>query len=525
MITREDVSMADMNTFFHEATLRICGSLEIETVAKDCLAYLKDYMPLDGILIVHYDQRSMSLIVLAAASRIPLNLNKNSHTVIQFSPEAHQELNRAKPNIRIYNNAEGILSKNMWGTLGFMDKSSILLTVEFKGKRIGGVIFFCRGQNRYSEWHAELVKQLYKPFSIALANSLQYQEIVDIKELLADDNRSLRQELHGVPHSEIIGAHGGLKDVMKAVEQVAPLTSHVLLLGETGVGKEVISNAIHYSSPRGSGPFVKVNCGAIPDGLINTELYGHEKGAFTGALSRKFGRFELANGGTIFLDVIGDLPAHAQATLLRVLQEKEIDRVGGTTPVKVDVRVIAATHRDLQELVSKGDFREDLFFRLNVFPIVIPPLRERRSDIPDLVHHFIVKKSQEMNLGRIPVIVPGTMERLMSYDWPGNVRELENVVERALIRNRALDPRRPLEFEDFLPCLQAPAHPSGAVTMQEAEDVRPLDDVMRDHIQATLARVGGRVQGPGGAASLLKVKPNTLRHRMRKLGIPFGRKV
>jgi len=516
--------MADMNTFFHEATLRICGSLEIETVAKDCLEYLKDFMPLDGILIIHYDRLSMSLMVLAAASNVPLNLNRNAHTVIKFSPEAHQELNRAKKNIRIYNNAEGILSKNMWENLGFMDKSSILLSVEFKGKRIGGVIFFCRGQNRYSEGHAELVRQLYKPFSIALANSLQYQEIVDIKRLLEDDNRSLRQELHAKPHAEIIGAYGGLKDVMAAVEQVAPLTSHVLLLGETGVGKEVISNAIHYSSPRRSGPFVKVNCGAIPAGLINTELYGHEKGAFTGALSRKYGRFELANGGTIFLDEIGDLPAHAQATLLRVLQEKEIDRVGGTRPVKVDVRVITATHRNLEELVSKGDFREDLFFRLNVFPIVIPPLRERRSDIPDLVHHFIVKKSQEMNIGRVPIIIPGTMERLMSYDWPGNVRELENAVERALIRSRALDPKRPLEFEDFVPGPQAPVDPSGTLPMRESGDIRPLDDVMRDHIQATLKRVGGRVQGPGDASSLLKIKPNTLRHRMRKLGIPFGKK-
>lgn len=522
IITKEDITIVDMSTFFHEATLRICGSLEIETVAEDCLEYLKDYMPLDGILIVHYDDRSMSLIVLAAASRVPLNLS-NNHAVIKFSLEAHRELRRAKNNIRIYNNSEGISSKSMWGHLGLQDKSSIVLSVAFKGKKIGGIIFFCRGRNRYSERHAELVSQLYQPFSIAIANSMQYQEIVNFKALLGDDNRSLRQELHGMSHPEIIGARGGLRDVMEAVEQVAPLTSNVLLLGETGVGKEVISNAIHYSSPRRKGPFVKVNCGAIPEGLINTELFGHEKGAFTGALTRRYGRFELAHGGTIFLDEIGDLPAHAQAALLRVLQEKEIERVGAARPVKVDVRVIAATHRDLEELVRKGNFRSDLLFRLNVFPIVIPPLRERKSDIPELVHYFIVKKSQEMNLGSIPMILPGAMEFLISYDWLGNVRELENFVERALIRRRALNSKRPLGLEDFLEGLTSPVSSLKIHPKREAEHWRSLDDAMREHIQATLKKAGGKVQGPGGAADLLGIKPNTLRHRMRKLGISFGK--
>ena len=233
--------------------------------------------------------------------------------------------------------------------------------------------------------------------------------------------------------------------------------------------------------------------------------------------------FELAHGGTILLDEVGDLPAHAQSALLRVLQEKQFRRVGGTKPVKVDVRVIAATNRNLESLVREGSFREDLWFRLNVFPIIIPPLRERKPDIPDLVHHFILKKARDMNLGRIPLILPGTMEGLMSYHWPGNVRELENIVERALIRMRALHPKKPLGVEDFLPDQPAPLHPPVNRPWGGSGVGLPLDDAMRDHIEATLRRAGGRVQGPGGAAELLQVKPNTLRHRMRKLGIPFGK--
>ncbi|MFY9398877.1 MAG: sigma 54-interacting transcriptional regulator [Desulfomonilia bacterium] len=514
--------MVEMIKFFHEATLRICGSLEIETVAKDCLEYLKDFIPLDGISIHYYDERKRAIIILATASEISLNLDD---TVVPVSPEAHEHFKRTKETVIIYNNPEdGPVPFSIWKTLGRLDKSSIVLFVVFKGKRLGQIDFFCRGRNRYTKKHANLIMQLYQPFSIAMANSLQYREIVNVKELLMDDNRFLRQELHRMPATEIIGSWGGLRDVMKAVEQVAPLTSNVLLLGETGVGKEVISNAIHYASPRRNGPFVKFNCGAIPEGLINTELYGHEKGSFTGALSRKYGRFELANGGTIFLDEVGDLPAHAQSTLLRVLQEKEIERVGGTKPIKVDVRVIAATNKNLEEMAREGSFRYDLFFRLNVFPIVIPPLRERKGDIPELVNFFIRKKLQEMNLGGIPTILPGTMEKLMAYDWPGNVRELENAVERALIRRRALDPQKPLGFEDFLSEQMVQASSPRSFMFTEVDDVCPLDNVMREHIEKALRRTGGKIQGPDGAAALLGVKPNTLRHRMRKLGIAFGRK-
>ena len=353
-----------------------------------------------------------------------------------------------------------------------------------------------------------------------MANSLQYHDIVNIKDLFSQDIRRLRRELNQSADTEIIGADGGLSGVMEAVSQVAPLNTPVLLLGETGVGKEIIANRIHYSSPRSEGPFVKINCGAIPEGLIDSELFGHEKGAFTGAVSRKPGRFERAQKGTIFLDEVGDLPASVQVRLLRVVQEKEIERVGGTSPIKVDVRVIAATHRDLEELVKEGSFREDLWFRLNVFPIHIPPLRERKTDIPQMVHYFIKSKARELNLRVVPELAPGAMERLMAYDWPGNVRELQNIVERSLIRMRFTDLSRPLDFEEFHPHSELQA---GRPASGPDRTVLSLEEVTKRHIQAVLEIAGGRVKGRGGAAELLGVNASTLRHRMRLLGIPYGR--
>ena len=239
---------------------------------------------------------------------------------------------------------------------------------------------------------------LNEPFAIAFSNTLKHQEVLRLKDLLADDNRYLHRELLHLSGEEIVGADFGLKRVIEMVRQVAPLNSPVLLLGETGVGKDVIANAIHYSSPRKDGPLVKVNCGAIPETLLDSELFGHEKGAFTGAISQKRGRFERANQGTIFLDEIGELPSPAQVRMLRVLQYKEIERVGGTNPIPVDIRLIAATNRNLEEMVKTKQFREDLWFRLNVFPIHIPPLRERKEDIPALVRHFVKRKSRELKL-------------------------------------------------------------------------------------------------------------------------------
>jgi transcriptional regulator with GAF, ATPase, and Fis domain len=318
---------------------------------------------------------------------------------------------------------------------------------------LGVISFFClhivrllaEGENRYTEDFAKLFLTLQEPFYVAMANAMQHKEVLKLKEMVSDDNRFLQDELRKISGDNIIGSNYGLKRVMQKVHQVAPLNSPVVLLGETGTGKDIMANAIHQLSARCEGPFISVNCGAIPDNLIDSELFGHEKGAFTGAISQKRGRFERADKGTIFLDEIGELPLQAQVRLLRVLQTKEIERIGGIKTISLDIRIIAATNRDLQTMVSENKFREDLWFRLNVFPIQIPPLRERKSDIPALLQYFIELKSKELKITDIPTIKKGAVDYLLQYKWPGNVRELQNIVERELI----LNPKGPLTFDSI----------------------------------------------------------------------------
>ena len=321
---------------------------------------------------------------------------------------------------------------------------------------------------------------------------------------------------------EIIGQSRALAEVIEKVKLVASTDSSVLILGETGTGKELVARAVHSNSERRNRPLVKVNCAALPVGLIESELFGHEKGAFTGAIDRRIGRFELAHGGTIFLDEIGDMPPDLQAKLLRVLQEQEFERVGGSNLIKVDVRVIAATNRDLFRSVSEGTFRQDLYYRLNVFPIQLPPLRERREDIAPLVHYFVRRFS--LKIGRkITRIQRETMERLVSYSWPGNVRELENVIERAVILSRGIE----LEVApDVLPDVALVASAQAVAPRPAAEEKstgapspQTIDQVERSHILAVLMQTNWRIEGSDGAAAVLNLNPSTLRSRMKKLGV------
>jgi transcriptional regulator with GAF, ATPase, and Fis domain len=353
-----------------------------------------------------------------------------------------------------------------------------------------------------------------------MSNALKHEEVRALKDKLADDNKYLHQELLRISGDEIVGKDNGLKEVMYMVKQVAALSSPVLLLGETGVGKEVIANAIHYSSPRKDKPFIKVNCGAIPDTLLDSELFGHEKGAFTGAVSQKRGRFERAHSGTILLDEIGELPSQAQIRLLRVLQNKEIERVGGTEPINVNIRIIASTHRDLEKMVKEHQFREDLWFRLNIFPITIPPLRDRKEDIPELVRYFTERKADELGVQSLPLVTLDTLEHLRSYDWPGNVRELENMVERALIKNRGQNEPGQLNFNFFS---LSEKTTQNELLSDMPNDILNLDELNAMYIQKVLRLTNGKVEGQDGAAKLLDIHPNTLRNRMKKLGIPYER--
>ncbi len=332
----------------------------------------------------------------------------------------------------------------------------------------------------------------------------------------------------------VIGAEGGLRQVMQRVAQVARSTAPVLILGETGSGKEVIARAIHAQSARAFGPFIRVNCGALPTELIDSELFGHERGSFTGAMAMRRGWFEQAHGGTLLLDEIGELSLAAQVRLLRVLQDNVLQRVGGEKPLAVDVRVVAATHRDLADMVRRGRFRHDLWYRLAVFPIALPSLREHVEDIPAMAEHFTRRAAARFGL---PYRAPNErdMALLVDYAWPGNVRELAAVMDRAVLLGEGLRLEvaralgAPSPSSPGLPLRSAPSSPAPAAAPHGAEaaprpdDIEPLDDVIRKHIARALAATYGRVDGPFGAARLLRINPHTLRARMRKLGVEWRR--
>ena len=504
-------------TYFHQATKRICSSLDIQVILDGCLDFFKAIMPLESIAMNVYDSGTQRVLTVATVG--PVKFKKK----MIFPPEAIEIMeNDSTGTVDIMNRPErDFLGRFVWQAMGRIKMSAMVLKLGLDGKKLGVVVFYINGNDRYTQTHARLLKMVHDPFAMALSNTLRHQEVLRLKYQLMDDNQYLNRQLHHMSGDKIIGRDFGLKYVMEMVRQIAPQKSQVLLLGQTGTGKEVIANAIHYSSPRATRPFIKVNCGAIPDNLIDSELFGHERGAFTGALTQKRGRFERAHTGTLFLDEIGELPLQVQARLLRVLQNKEIERVGGLGAIPVDIRIIAATHRDLPKLVREGKFREDLWFRLNVFPITIPPLRQRTSDIPALTRFFIEKKVREMNFSRQPIPSPGALERLQNYHWPGNVRELENFVERTIIRSMAASPDRPLEFEDIPPA----AHTRPVPEEKTRQGPVLLDEVMAAHIKDILMMTGGRVQGEKGAAALLGIHPNTLRNRMDKLKIPYGRKI
>ncbi len=482
----------DENEFFRRATLRISGSLDIEASLWGCLQVLREYIPGDEIYLHLYRSGLGAMHTIAGATAVE---GRRMDSITPLPPELRARLESGPPNPRVVNQPESEPAfQFMLNYHGRPDTSALVRILRVEEGKIGVLALLAAGRDRFSEGHARLFSLLDEPFTIALANALKHQEILRLKDLLADDIRYLNRELLRRSGEEIVGADFGLKKVMAMIRQVAPLESPVLLLGETGVGKDVVAGAIHRLSSRKDGPFVKVNCGAIPETLVDSELFGHEKGAFTGALSQRRGRFERADHGTLFLDEIGELPLQAQVRLLRVLQYKEIERVGGTRPVPLDIRIIAATNREMQAMVNARLFRQDLFFRLNVFPIHILPLRERKADIPALVHHFVARKSRELRLPAPARLTRGAIDPLLAYSWPGNVRELENVVERALILSHG----EPLSFDDLVKDRTNAAPPPVGGLQGAALN---LDQVIGDHIRAVLELTDGKVHGRGARPS------------------------
>jgi formate hydrogenlyase transcriptional activator len=407
--------------------------------------------------------------------------------------------------------------------------SMCVVPLVLQGECIGLLSLVSQQRDQYSDEDAAFLQEVANQIALAIQNMQSFQEIDNLKARLEKENVYLREELR-TEHNfeEIVGNSPVLLRALHAVDQVAPTDSTVLIYGETGTGKELVARAIHSRSARNGRALVNVNCSAISAGLVESELFGHMKGAFTGALDRRIGRFELAHGGTIFLDEIGELSLETQVKLLRVLQEHEFEPVGSSRSLRVDVRVIAATNRNLPEAVQAGRFRSDLFYRLNVFPIELPPLRERRSDIPQLVA-FCISRFSKRSGKKIHGVSQESMENLMDYPWPGNIRELQNIIERAVVLS--VGPTLRLG-RDLMPVAastkskEAPEMDASAHRHADLESPKPLptlDEVDRNHILAALQHAGGIVDGPKGAARILNLHPNTLRHRMDKLGIKGSR--
>lgn len=393
------------------------------------------------------------------------------------------------------------------------------------GQPAGALLLLARPPRRFEANHQSVVRALVEPIAVAVANSFHVHELARLREAVEADNRALLSRLERDSVSgTIVGADAGLKHVMERIDQVAPTDVPVLILGETGSGKEVLARAIHSRSRRASAPVVRVNCGALPPGLIDSELFGHERGSFTGASSVRKGWFERADGGTLFLDEIGELPLDAQVRLLRILQDGTFERVGGQRSLKVDVRVVAATHRDLHAMVAQGTFREDLWYRISVFPVELPPLRDRVEDIAALAGQFAARAGKRLGGAELTLTLED-IDVLSSYPWPGNVRELAAVIERAAIlgNGRGLEVRAALGSSarrtgrmgagDWAQRATASAAVASSMT---------LDEAMKACITEALRATRGRVEGPFGAADKLGINPHTLRARMKKLGIQWG---
>jgi formate hydrogenlyase transcriptional activator len=449
-------------------------------------------------------------------SRLPIHGSATGYAFRTGTPLVLNSFQEARNNPEIYGNKEGGVFYQRLSADEF--KSGCFLPIVGKERVIGVISLTKRVEHAFAKSDVDLLWRIAGQISIAVENALAYRAIDELKDKIEGERLYLEDEIRNEYFDEIVGESPSLIKVLDQVRTVAETASTVLILGETGTGKELIARAIHNASPRNKKTFVKLNCAAIPTGLLESELFGHERGAFTGAITQRIGRMELADHGTLFLDEVGDIPLELQPKLLRALQEREFERLGGTRTIRSDVRLIAATHRDLPQMVSDSEFRSDLYYRLNVFPIKLPALRERADDIPRLVRHFVFKHAQRMNR-TIETIPTETMDALVRWSWPGNVRELENLMERAVILSRG--PVLNVPISDLRETASPPKAgvPVNAPATSEHESSRTLEDSERQHILKVLRETRGVLGGPDGAAERLGLKRTTLQGKMKKLGI------
>jgi formate hydrogenlyase transcriptional activator len=460
----------------------------------------------DYLALVRYDAKKQSGWLEAIAGELDLDLPLRTDLPIDGSP---MEILLATgeplyvPDLRCEPRFRPDLNER-YTRFGILSGYWVLLARD--GRRLGCLSFGSKSVDGYNAEDRELLDHIARQVTIAVENALAFDKIRELRKHIEDEKVYLEEEIRSeYRFDEIVGASAALRHVLQQIETAAPTDSTVLIQGETGTGKELVARAIHQLSRRTQGTFVKLNCSAIPSGLLESELLGHEKGAFTGALAQRIGRFELAHGGTLFLDEIGELPLELQPKLLRVLQDGEFERLGGSQTLTSDFRLVAATNRDLRTMVAEQKFRADLYYRVNVFPITVPPLRERREDIPTLVRYFVQEFATRMRK-EIESIPADAMEALVKYSWPGNIRELRNVLERSVILTSGKRLRVPTDALDD----SGPSESSG---------VMPLADAERRHIRDALQTTNWVIGGPKGAAALLGLKRSTLQSRMQKLQI------
>ncbi len=489
-----------------ELTNQVVSNLEFDELLKAISSSVRRVMHCDAAAIMLPDADGKNLRVhtldfpdskgfFAEGIAIPIEGSMPGETFQTGKPYVLNRLDPAEVPPEMYAKASGE-GMNSFCDIGLVSRNRLL----------GVLALARREENTFGEDEVAFLTQVAHQVAIAMENALAYGEIAELKDKLAQEKLYLEEEIRGEMDFEgIVGQSSALRNVLRLVETVAPSDSTVLLLGETGTGKELIARAIHDRSRRKDRTFVKLNCAAIPTGLLESELFGHERGAFTGAISQKLGRLELADQGTLFLDEVGDIPLEIQPKLLRALQEREFERLGSTRTKKVDVRLVAATNRDLDKMIEDREFRSDLYYRLNVFPIRIPPLRERPEDIPLLVRYFAQKYGRRMEK-QIESIPAAALRKLSSWHWPGNIRELENFVERAVILTHGS-------------ALEVPAYELKRAGSATAPTSNPRESSEREEILRVLKETNGRVSGPNGAATRMGIKRTTLISRMKKLGI------
>jgi hydrogenase-4 transcriptional activator len=518
--------MASSSEIILRVWQEVCRHLEIAESGTAVAALLIDHLPLDRFTVHRFEPEHRRVRLVAA---FPENDQALDPGDIHLSDDAAKNLERwIRRREATHHSAEPGKAEKIFAALGMAERGGDSLLAPLVGEHGSSGILLASTPDgrRISHHQARLLASFAEPLGAALDNDARLHEMASLREAAEAERRSLLVRLGRKDAGEtIVGEDSGLRHVMQRVDMVSRSDVPVLILGETGTGKELVARSIHNRSDRHNGPFIRVNCGAIPRELIDSQLFGHEKGSFTGAADTRQGWFERADMGTLFLDEIGELPLDAQVRFLRVLQDGFVERVGSADPIRVNVRVVAATHRDLASMVRESTFREDLWYRIAVFPILLPPLRERREDIPAIARHFAERAA--VRFGLAPVMPnEADIQLLESYDWPGNIRELGTVIDRAAILGNG----RTLELAAALGLAIPRRHVSVAVTtpppltqaINGSTALATLESAMKAHIEAGLRLTNGRIEGPHGAARLLAINPHTLRARMRKLRIDWS---